>query len=174
MVVLTRDGGEMRSRSVAWSPDGRRLASGCDDGTLRVWDPDVPRQRPAVWAGHQGQVESVAWSPDGRLVATGGFDGTVRVWDLEDVTRPMRILAVHDDPVIAVAWSPDGQRLASGGEDRTVRLWEVASGVPLVALGVGSMVCSLAWRGERIAVGMATTWTVLYLEASAATVGAGQ
>jgi WD40 repeat protein len=166
-VVLTGDGGEMRSRSVAWSPDGRRLASGCDDGTLRVWEPDVPRQRPAVWAGHQGRVESVAWSPDGRLVATGGYDGTVRVWDLDDRTRPMTVLAVHDDPVNAVAWSPDGQRLASGGEDGTVRLWEVASGVPVVALGIGTMVCSLAWRGERIAVGMASTWTVLSLEASA-------
>ena len=175
-VILTREGGEMRSRSVAWSPDGRRLASGCDDGTLRAWDAGVPRQLPAVWAGHQGRVESVAWSPDGRLVASGGDDGTVRIWDLEDRGRPVTVLAVHDDPVNAVAWSPDGRRLASGGDDCTVRLWEVSSGVPVpvVALGTGSMVCSLAWRGERIAVGMAASWTVLLLEASAATVGGGQ
>jgi WD40 repeat protein len=116
-------------------------------------------------------VESVAWSPDGRLVATGGIDGTVRVWDLDGVIRSVAVLLGHEDPVTAVAWSPDGRWLASGGEDRTVRIWDVRAAAQATALGIGSMVCSLAWHGERLAVGMATTWTVLIGEESVATEG---
>jgi WD40 repeat protein len=163
-VLVMRNDDGMRSRSVAWSPDGCHLASGNDDGTVRVWDASASGQSPAVRAGHNGRVESVAWSPDGRLLSTAGIDGTVRLWDAADLAKEARVLTGHGDPVTAVAWSPDSQRLISGGEDRTVRLWDASSAAPVSALGLGSMVCSLAWQGDRIAVGMVTTWTVLFVE----------
>jgi WD40 repeat protein len=170
-VQVIRDGDGMRSRSVVWSPDGRRLASGHDDGTLRVRDAGTPANPPIVLAGHNGRVESVAWSPDGLLLATAGVDGTVRVWDAADPAKPPTVLTGHDDPVTAVAWSPDSKRLISGGEDRTVRLWDASSAASLSALGLGGMVCSLAWQDKRIAAGMVTSWILLSVEEGVLTPG---
>jgi len=64
---------------VAFSPDGRLLASASEDKTVRLWDP-VTGQHQRTLTGHAGPVRSVAFSPDGRLLASAGDDGTVRLW----------------------------------------------------------------------------------------------
>jgi WD40 repeat protein len=163
-VTVVRDHDGMRSRSVVWSRDGRRLASGHDDGTLRLRDASGAVDALVRPGGHEGRVESVAWSPDGRTIATGGLDGTVRLWRADEPGPPTAVLTGHDDPVTTVAWSGDGSRLISGSEDRTVRLWDAASGSAVSALGIGSMICSLACRADMVAVGMVTGWTVLAIE----------
>jgi WD40 repeat protein len=66
--------------AVAFAPDGKTLASGGADGTVRLWDPARPEATPVILRGHEGGVLSVAFAPDGKRLASGGEDGTVRLW----------------------------------------------------------------------------------------------
>lgn len=109
--------------AIAWSPDGAWIASGHNDGSLRLWEVasglEVRRFR-----GHEGGVWSAAFSPDGRLLASGAADETIRLWKVAGGRRQARLQG-HENGVTSVAFSPDGRWLASGAEDTTVRLWDV-------------------------------------------------
>jgi len=104
---------------VAWSPDGRMLASASSDLTMRLWSPETGQQLRVMRAA--SEVNSVAWSPDGRVIATGGKDGKIRLWDVEGTL--LRELVGHTTVVFRVAYSPDGKTLASSAADSTIRLW---------------------------------------------------
>ena len=142
-------------RSLAWSRDGRRLASGGDDRTVGVWDMEndrslhVERERPGV-------VRSVAWDPDGRRLAWAG-DAGVFLWDGE-IGRPSRPMPGASPSATAVAWSPDGRRLAWGGDEGWVLIATVDSGAagPRAARSRkrhAGWVNALAWspKGDSVA-----------------------
>jgi WD40 repeat protein len=116
-------------REVAFSRDGRTLATGSRDYTVRLWDPASKSQVGPALTGHTDQVSSVAFSRDGRTLAAGSNDKTVSLWNVKDKAHPVLLgrLAGHTAAVESVAFSPDGKTLASGSDDKSVRLWDVAS-----------------------------------------------
>ena len=107
--------------SVAWSPDGKTLASGAEDNTIRYWDVHTGHLLQTL-KGHSDWVWSVAWSQDGKMLASGSVDRTVRLWN-PHTGKQTNIFEGHILPITGVSFSYDGCLLASKSQDGTVSLW---------------------------------------------------
>ena len=107
---------------VAWSPDGKRLASG--GSGLVIWDVENGTTI-HEFSDHTAYVTSVAWSPDGMLLASASQDQTIKVWDTTSGVL-LHTLQGHSNQVWGVDWSPDGTHIASAGWDKTIRIWDVS------------------------------------------------
>jgi hypothetical protein len=119
--LLTLRGHTKGVSGVSWSPDGTRLASASQDGTVKVWD-TRSGQEVLTLKGHTGWVEGVAWSPDGTRLASASTDGTVKIWDAKTGQEALTLPKVTDQ-AYAVSWSPDGTRLASAWRFGSVIIW---------------------------------------------------
>ncbi|ORY57478.1 uncharacterized protein BCR38DRAFT_501826 [Pseudomassariella vexata] len=133
--------------SVAFSPDGRVVASGSYDDTVKLWAADTGALQQTL-KGHGSRVRSVAFSPDGRLVASGLWDETVKLW-AADTGALQQTLEGHVSRVTSVAFSPDGRLVASSSYDDTVKLWAADTGALQQTLeGHGSWVTSVAFSPD--------------------------
>jgi hypothetical protein len=116
---------------IAFSPDGRRIVSGSEDKTLRLWDAQTGQPIGQPLKGHERGVTSVAFSLDGTRIVSGSEDKTLRLWDAQTGQPIGQPLQGHEDRVQSVAFSLDGRRIVSGSEDKTLRLWDALTGQPI-------------------------------------------
>lgn len=152
--------------SVVFSPDGKILASGSDNGILKLWDVEKRRETDSKPA-HQDPIYSVAFSSapsrsrfflnldklDKQQLASGSYDGTIKLWNIDSssskkIQGTPKILTPHNQ-LLSIALSKDGKILASGSDDGTIKLWNTLSGQPLRTLKSHPYgVLSLAFDGD--------------------------
>ena len=151
----TYRGHSRKIRALAWSPNGRRIATASDDYTAQVWDATIGSHA-VVYRGHSSYVEGVAWSPDSTRVVSGSADGTAQIWDAT-TGKHLYTYRGHNQWVNRVGWSSDGTRIVScdqfsGGG--TVRVWDASTGNTIVTYrGHTNGVFAAAWSpdGARVA-----------------------
>jgi WD40 repeat protein len=133
--------------SMALSPNGEIVASGCNDGKVRLWDVET-RKVICKLTGHSNVVCALCWRADGERVASGSWNGTARVWDVKRGKNILTIKTGHHW-VNAVMYSPDSSKLATGGDkENAVKIWDAKTGKLLNTLKHDSMVWSLAWTSD--------------------------
>jgi WD40 repeat protein len=139
---------------VAFSPDGKLLATGAHPAAVRLWDPVTGKEVCRLPEEDQ-TIHSLAFSPDGKMLAAGGEWGLIRLFDVAS-RKELRMIDAHRGGVWSVAFSPDGKLLASGGRDDTARLWDPATGKELRTFPHREgAVCAVAFSpdGKLLAVG---------------------
>jgi eukaryotic-like serine/threonine-protein kinase len=148
--LLTYGSHSSKVTTLAWAPDSRYLVSGCDDGTLRVWD-RATESKVLSYHGHSAWILAVMWSPDGSRIASASFDGTMQVWNAATGdhahTYQWRSL-----PMAALAWSPNGQHIAVGFWDGLVQVLNTDFKKGFSRRRHSRIVSTLAWSpdGQRI------------------------
>jgi WD40 repeat protein len=107
--------------AVCFSPDGKTIASGSSDHTIKLWSLDGRELQ--SFQAHEGVVNSICFSPDGKTIASGSNDRTIKLWSLDG--RELRTLQGHHDTVYSISFNPNGQIIASASDDKTIRLWSL-------------------------------------------------
>ncbi|MBD2356142.1 serine/threonine protein kinase [Tolypothrix sp. FACHB-123] len=112
--------------SVAFAKDGKILASGSDDNTIKLWNL-ASKTEIRTLKGHSQWIWTVAFSPDGKTLASGSADRNIKLWNVS-TGEEIRTLKGHKDGIASVAFSPDGNILATASLDKTIKLWDISTG----------------------------------------------
>ncbi|KAF4616714.1 hypothetical protein D9613_008834 [Agrocybe pediades] len=137
--------------SVAFSPDGKWLASGLDNGRVLLWDTKSTSQTGKALGHHSKPVTSVVFSPDGKYLVSGSYDSTIRFWDIENMKQVGDPWTGHTDYINSVAFSHDVEKVTvvSGSDDNTLRLWDPQTGKEIAPLkGHTNHVLSVAFSPD--------------------------
>ena len=153
-LVHTFEGHKESVNSLIFSPDGKTIASGSKDKTIKIWDVSIGTLKRTL-KGHQESVNSIRISPDNRTIATGSEDKTIKIWEI-DTGMLKRTLKGHNSNINSICYSPDGTKIVSGG-DNVIKIWDAASGKLIHTLeehyrGVNSV--SFSPDGSTIASGL--------------------
>eukprot|EP01063_Lacrimia_lanifica_P022094 TRINITY_DN2979_c0_g7_i1.p2 TRINITY_DN2979_c0_g7~~TRINITY_DN2979_c0_g7_i1.p2 ORF type:complete len:470 (+),score=150.90 TRINITY_DN2979_c0_g7_i1:148-1557(+) len=146
----TLKGHVARVGSLAWN--GRLIASGSRDSTVRLHDTRAASSAVATLSAHSQEVCGLQWSHDGTQLASGGNDNQLNVWDSRLWREPRLTLNSHTAAVKAIGWSPhQSGLLATGGgkADRTIRFWNTSTGECVNTVDTKSQVCSMLWSVNR-------------------------
>ncbi len=125
-------GHKSKVTAAVFSPDGKTLATGSADNTIRLWDITTGKTR-AVLTGHTDAVWSLAFTPDGQTLVSAGWDDTLRFWN--PITgAELQSLNAHEEEILSVVISPDGSTIATGSGDWTIKLWDTKTRKPVSTL----------------------------------------
>ncbi|MEH1998927.1 MAG: hypothetical protein V7L00_09300 [Nostoc sp.] len=133
---------------VSFSPDGKLLASGSGDGTVKLWDVAIGKELNTL-KGHSGRIYSVSFSPDGKTIASASADKTIKLWSLDGSLT--KVLRGHDAEVTNVSFCPDNQVIVSSSVDNTISLWR-SDGKLVKTLTVGGSIRNVDWGSVTEAV----------------------
>jgi WD40 repeat protein len=162
----TLEGHTNQLTSINFSPDGKVLASGSGDKSIRIWDVSTGSCR-SIMTGHRSWVNAVAFSSDGSLIASASRDETIRLWSTNTWSHKATLHG-HTESVETLAWSQDCQLIASGSHDKTVKLWdvdkqscyatlEVHTNLPRVAVSPDNRLVASTYDGNSIRIWDVTT-----------------
>ena len=132
--------------SVAFSPNGKLIASGSYDYTVKIWNA-ITGTEVMTMDKHSSLISDVAFGPDGKRFASASSDGTIRVCDVVAGSE-LHVLQGHEGEVVSIAFSPDGKRIVSGSKDETVRIWDTESGTEVQRLSIGGTVWDLSFSSD--------------------------
>jgi WD40 repeat protein len=139
--------------TMALSHDGKLVATGGDDGTIRIWLLETGTLVRAL-VGHMMYVSGLAWSPDGQTIASsGGYDCQLRLWD-SSTGKPLRVFQGFKEYTRQIAWSPDGGRLAVvGGSSGWIWMWDAKGEQGRMVAEIGKSVTTMDWSpgGDQLA-----------------------